>query len=366
VTRVIPFPLRTLALGAALVITHVAGALAQTAPDTIVTNTISLQYNSGSGTPTVTQADAATVVFHVDRKVDLGMTAQAAGGVVPAVPGQAGVVIPFLVENRGNDTQGFVIAVADGGTIDGAPGLTYSAAVTTDPGSYYVLISPDGTTANGVVYSVTAAGSAGDLNAGESFHVLIVANVPIAAIDGQFDDFTVTATATDAGAADPVVEDRTQGLLGVNTVFADAASNSTRQSTQVDGALNGKDADETRLEIRAPIIVASKTAVVLDEGLPGSTFNCATGGGATGAPLAAMPGACVQYTITVENTSTSGTAAGSIQITDPIPANTTRRGESAGGFDSATYSAGTNTVTASLSTLAAGASASFTIRVTVD
>jgi len=362
----IPNPFRSLVLGTMLAAALAGGALAQTAPNTVVTNTISLEYNSGSGTPTVTQTNAASVVFNVDRKVDLGVSAQAGGGLVPAVPGQTAVTFSFLVENRGNDSQGFVIAVTGGGNIGGGTGLSYSATATTTEGEYYVMISPDGTIASGTVYNVTAAGNAGDLVPGGSYHVLIVANVPIAATDGQFDDFTVRATATDAGSTNTVVEDRTQGLTGVNTVFADAASNSTRTNTTIDVALDGRDADETRLEIRAPIIVATKTAVVLDEGLPGSTFVCASGGAATGAPLAAIPGACVEYTITVQNTSTSGTAAGGITITDPIPANTTRAGESAGTFDTVTFDAGDNEVTATLATLAAGGNASFTIRVVID
>lgn len=163
-----------------------------------------------------------------------------------------------------------------------------------------------------------------------------------------------------------MTEDRSLGLMGVNTVFADAASTSTRTSTQIDPALDGRAADETRLVLTAPVMTATKTAVVLDELLPGSTFDCATGGAATGTPLAAIPGACVEYTITVSNDTTATLPAGNITITDPIPADTTYVGHTAGAFTVTTTGTPVSSVTATLGTLAVGASESFRIRVTVD
>jgi uncharacterized repeat protein (TIGR01451 family) len=364
--------LRSLALGLTLAASGAGLTWAQTAPNTLVTNTISLSYNSGGTTPTVTVDDAATVEFRVDRKVDLAVTANTAAGQLIVNPGQAGgfgagqVFLPFQLQNLGNDTQGFVIAVTGGGTIGGGSGLTYSATATTTAGTWYVMVGPNADGSAATVYDVSAAGNAGDLAPGASRYVFVIANVPIGATDGQFDDFTVTATATNAGTATAVTEDRTQGLTGVNTVFADAATNSTRTGNQIDAGLNGKDADETRLLVNAPILTATKTAVVLDELLPGSTFNCATGGAATGAPLAAIPGACVEYTITVTNAGSASIAASNIAVTDPIPANTTYAGHTAGAFTVTTTGTPVSSVSATLGTLAAGASQSFRIRVTVD
>ena len=360
-------PFKTLALSAALAVSAGGAMAQQTAPDTVVTNTIDLSYNSGGASATVNVPEADSVVFNVDRKIDLGVIAQAGGGQVTAVPGDQGVVLSFEVENRGNDNQGFVIAVGDSGNIDTA-GLTYSETATTEPGEYYVMISSDGTVGNGSVYNVNTGPNAGDLDAGDEYYVLIVANVPIGAADGQLDDFVVTATATDAGTADPVTEDRTQPLTGVNTVFADAASISTRTSSEIDPATEGRAVDETRILITAPIIVAEKTVIVLDENLPGSTFDCTAGGAATGSPLAAIPGACVEYTISVRNDSSEGggTAAGSIEITDAIPANTTYAGHTANNFTIAENGSPVTSITAALANLPAGDTEEFTIRVTID
>ena len=363
----LPRAFKALALSAALALPAGGAVAQQTAPNTVVTNTIDLTYNSGTGTASVTQNNAASITFNVDRKVDVIVTAQTGAAIFNAVPGQ-NVTLSYLVRNEGNDTQGFVVSVADGGNIGVAGGLAYSETATTTEGAYYVLISSDGTVGNGSVYNVNTGPNAGDLNAGQEYYVLIVANVPIEAVDGQLDDFIVTATATDAGTTNTVVEDRSQGLTGVNTVFADAASSSTRTSSEIDPATDGKAADETRILITAPIIVAEKTVIVLDENLPGSTFDCTAGGAATGSPLAAIPGACVEYTISVRNDSSEGggTAAGSIEITDAIPANTTYAGHTANNFTIAENGSPVTSITAALANLPAGSTETFTIRVTID
>ncbi|WP_322895601.1 MULTISPECIES: hypothetical protein [unclassified Yoonia] len=355
--------IQSVAFGAALTLSLSGAAFAQTAPNVLVTNSIDLTYNSGADTPTVTQDDAASVAFRVDRKIDVLVTADADNGSVSVVPGQETVVLSFLVENNGNDTQGLIVDVATDGSV-GADDLTYSPTVTDAEGSYYVMISDTTSVDDGVVYNVDTSLNAGDIAAGDDYYVLVVANVPIDAADAQFADFVVTALATNANSNTPVVQDRNQGLAGVNTVFADAASLSTRTGNQINAAFNGSDSDETRILLTAPVIAATKTAVVLHEGLPGTTFACATGGAVPSSPLAAIPGACIQYTITVTNNSDSGTAATDIVITDELPDEISYAGVTVGDFTTVTESGGT--ITATLANLPADEDASFTIRAIVD
>jgi uncharacterized repeat protein (TIGR01451 family) len=372
----IPNPFKTISLGAALAVLLAGGAMAQTAPGTSVSNTVTLTYTSGAGTPEVELPSDPdhTVEFLVDRKLDLGVSAQTADGLVPVVPGQEAVTFAYLVENLGNGTQGFVINVTDtGGNIDVAGGLTRATAVSTTEGEYYVLIGPNADGSGGTIYN---SGNAGDLAPGGTYYVVIVANIPITAVDAQLQDFVVRATVTDAGTATAVTEDRTQGLAGVNRVFTDAASNSIRTSTEIDVELDGKDADETRIILRAPVLTATKTAVVLDEALPGSTFNCATGGAATGSPLAAIPGACIAYVITVTNTSPSDTAATDVVMTDVLTGQpVTYRGVSTityTGTDAASAVTTTQptrsgtTVSATIGNLPEGVTATFQIRATIN
>lgn len=362
---------RSLLLGLALTLGAAGMAAAQTAPDTLVTNTVDLTYQSGASTPVVTLNNAASVTFRVDRKIDLAVTAQAVSGQQTAAPGQQTVVLPFRVENLGNDTQGFDIDVTNaGGTLN----LTYSATATTALGQYYVVISTDATLDGAdTAYDTASPANAGNLAPSGSYFVLIVANVPLSATDGLQDTFEVTATATDAGGATAVTEDRTQGLNGVNTVFADAATNSSRTGSQIDAAVTGADKDETRLLVAAPQITATKTVGVLSENLPSAPFDCANGTATAATNLAAIPGACLEYTISVTNAAGASTAATNIEVTDVLPGtvtfvavdNITYTG-TAGTTDAEPTESPAGTVTATIGTLPVGTTASFRIRVTVN
>ncbi len=351
---------------AALFLATTGAALAQnTAPNTLVTNTIDLSYSGGVGTPTVTVPGAASVEFRVDRKIDVSVETVPTGGQVASVQGRQEVVIAHLVRNLGNDTQSFVYDVQQLTAGIAGSGLSYSNTATSTLGEYYVMISPTTAVADGFVYDVGAP-ITGTIPVGGEFYVLIVANVPTNALDGQEDTFLVRAIATVSGGnTTPITQDRTQGLMGVNTVFADNSSVSSLSGGVIDDSLNGRAADDSRLLITAPQLSATKTVEVLDEGLPGNSFTCSTGGAATGTQLAAIPGACLEYTIVVTNDGAASNAATDIVIVDTVPDNTSFAGTTAGPFTIAT--SGTPvTVTATLPTLVAGNSAEFRIRVTVD
>ncbi len=385
----IPQFFRTLALSSSLALVFAGGAMAQvadpadqTAPGVQVTNTISLTYNGAdvSGEPvavTLPEVSEHSAVFTVARKIDLSVTAEASDGEVTVMPGAQAVSFDFIVRNLGNGTQGYNINVTntDGelpGETDGLgdtfAGLTYSATTTTAPGTYYVQVA-------GSDYDTTANTNAGDLAPGETLTVTIVANIPDIATDGLADLFAVTAISLEEDTDTVVQEVRTNALDSEtpNVVFADAATEWSFEGgpSEANGEPNGQDADNTNLRVTAPVITATKTAAVVDENRPGSSFECDTGSGTanSGTPPAAVPGACVEYTIIVTNDSPSETAATNIVIKDPIPGNTTYAGVTQGGFTSVTFNAGegaNGTVTATLATLAHNDTAEFRIRVTID
>lgn len=368
--------LKSFILGTAMMVAGAGMAAAQTtAPGTTITNTIDLSYSSGAGTPTIELDDAATVAFVADRKIDLLVTASTGAGNKTAVQGQTEVVIPFRVQNLGNDTQGFDIdaEIVAGGTL----GLTYSASATTTLGQYYLVISSDETLdAADPVYNTAAPANAGDLAPNGEYFVLVVANVPTTSVDSQEDIFVITATATQPGTATAVTESRSADLMVVSTVFADNASNAAYQPNEIDPSLTGQDKDNTRLVVTAPKLSATKTLLVLDENLPTSTFACATTpSGTPAANLAAIPGACLEYTIAVTNAADASTAATDIVITDPLPSNVTFvradnivfTGTNAGSATTTTQPANASgTVTATIGSLPAGTTATFKIRVTVE
>ncbi|MEQ8291334.1 MAG: hypothetical protein RIA08_03935 [Roseovarius sp.] len=113
---------RALAVATLLSVTGGAALAAGTEPGTSVSSTVSISYSSG-GT-TITQDDAASVEFVVDRKVDFSFQGQDAGGTVLADQGAAEQVMVFRLENEGNDASGYDIDVARAGDI----GLTHDPA----------------------------------------------------------------------------------------------------------------------------------------------------------------------------------------------------------------------------------------------
>jgi uncharacterized repeat protein (TIGR01451 family) len=367
--------LRSAAYGLAIVTQFVGAASAQQTPsNTLVVNTIALEYNSGDGTPTVSVPEAASASFRVDRKIDLLVSAQTGSGLRITAPGVASVVLPFFVRNLGNDTEGFVLSVANAPGSPNALGLTFASAMPA-VGEYAVVLAQ---TYDALTFDLTAASfhtpgtAAFDINPNlplnEGWYALVVANVPIGAADTEFDTFTVTASVATTPGGNTVRETETRSAdpMEVSVVFADDASNSTFSGGQIDAAFNGKDADETRLQVNSPVIIATKTATVLDEGR--SNYNCTnqTGTAVVGNPAGFVPGACVEYTISLQNTSTTGTAATGIQIDDAIPAHTTYAGNTAGDFSLTTSGNPVTSVRANLATLPAGQDASFTIRVTIN
>ncbi|TNC52363.1 DUF11 domain-containing protein [Rubellimicrobium rubrum] len=319
-------------------------ASAQAAPGTTVTNSIDLSYSSG-GT-TISTTGAATASFRVDRKINLNVTGLDASATVFAEQGANDPVLTFLVDNLGNATQGFDINVASSGAL----GLTYDPAGTGAEGTFWITI---GTTqavgANEPVYNANGLVNAADLAPNGKFYVHVRANVANNAASGQSRNFDVTATALESGTANAVAQLLGQGLNGVDTVFADPGT-------------DGRQTAAETLRINAPALTASKTVTVISENRDG-TFNCANGQPDSGAQ-AAIPGACIEYTITISNAATATLPARNLTITDALPAGVAFARLDRGGFSTVTQSAGT--VTGNLTNLAPGGTASFTIRATVS
>ena len=365
----IPRHFKTLAYGAALSALLAGGAMAQQTPvGTEVTNTINLSYNSGADTSTVTINDAAEVTFNVDRKIDVVVTALAGSGQQTAVPGET-VTWSYEVENEGNGTQGFTLANTvlgeDGGTV-----LSLTRVDHTDPleeGEYRIWVNTTNGLSGATVYDTDEA-LAFDREPGESFFVIYEARAEITAQDGQNNVFEVVATVTDAESSTAAEESRAADLTDLNatnTVFADEQSSGVYDTSVTYDALTGSDGSNARLLITAPDIDAEKTVAVLSENLPGQSFNCADGGTPIQGAAAAIPGACIEYTITLTNNS-EGTAAGSIEITDEIPANTTYAGNTPNSFTLTEIGSPVTSITATLAELPAGETEEFTIRVTID
>jgi uncharacterized repeat protein (TIGR01451 family) len=212
-------------------------------------------------------------------------------------PGQANVVATFIVNNTGNSAQAYQLLaanVASGGSL-------FSNTDNTDVSNLRVFVDANG---NGTYESGTdTATSITTLAADGSVRVFIVADVPASASNAQYANVRLTATAAvnntpataltqTVGADNPAV---------VDIVFADAAGAG-------DAARDGRHSSDDQYAVQAPSLSIAKVSTVTSDPLNGTTQP------------KAIPGATVEYAVTLTNS--SPVAATGVVITDPIPAST--------------------------------------------
>lgn len=342
-------------LMASTMLVGLAGAVSAggTAPGTSILNSIDLSYTTGGDT--INRANAASVTFVVDRKVDFIFESQVTNKTLAVQQGAEDGMLVFYLENEGNGTSGYDLDVA----LDGAStlSLTLDTTGTTPKGSYTIYVGSNDqlNDAADVIYDPSSDRNIGDLIADDFRYIKIVTNVADNAADGTQAVFNISAKALEPGNAEnnPVTTTALtgQGLAGVDTILADADA-------------NGVEGDNSKFIIQAPQLSGIKTVAVISENLNG-TFDCVNGA-SQGADLAKVPGGCLEYTLEVTNATGASVAADQLLIQDALPDNVTYVANDAGDFDSVSYDAGSNTVTANLASLAQDDTAAFTIRVTID
>ncbi|MDX5361083.1 MAG: DUF11 domain-containing protein [Alphaproteobacteria bacterium] len=326
---------------------------------TTVSNTVSVAYNVGGVAQT---ASTDTAEFVVDRKIDVTV---AAAGTNQVIPGQAAEVLAYTVTNTGNGEQGYDIdvSVAGGGT---ALGLTLGTGAAPAAGEYVVYIDAND---NGVFdagtdtqYAPSSGSTTLAFNLGHATNttnyaasttVFIVANIPASAVDGAIDTITVTATTLDVGTTTVTTESATNDLATEETVFADGAGTA-------DAATDGIHSNEGVYEVVTATLVVSKTMQVISE----NPTNCVTD--TVSANQYALPGACIEYTITVTNNGSAN--AENVALTDVLPTEVTFSGfhSSTSTFDTGPSEAA-GTVSATANNIAGGGgSVQLVIRALID
>ncbi|MCW3783927.1 DUF11 domain-containing protein [Defluviimonas salinarum] len=337
---------KIIAAGMAVLLGSIAMAAANTPAGTLITNTVDISYTSGGNTISIPTAASSTIV--VDREIDLSIAGLDAGAIVYAEKSADDAVLVYQLTNEGNAASGYDLNVA----VSGSLALTLDPAGGGAEGTWHVVLSDNPVPGAGteVVYDPTGTVNIGDLAIDGIRYVHIHANIGSSAASAEFKDFDITAVALDAGTNTPTVELTGQGLSGMDIVFNDPGFDGTETATET-------------LSILAPGLTSSKTAVVISENRNGS-FNCASGSAEAGAEYV-IPGSCVEYTITVTNSASATLAAANLAIADTMPTDMLYRSLDKGGFDSASYSAGTDTVQGQILSLAPGSSVSMTIRAEV-
>ncbi len=306
-TRQIGRALLALAALAAMQGAHALG----TPSNTAINNRATVNYNvsgvaqtpiesSPTGNSTATGSDTS---FVVDNRI-LHTVSEFSGNATASAPGAINQVTSFTVTNTGNTAQGYLLTVTNqAGTV------LFGQTDNTNVNNLRAFVDANG---NGSYDAgVDIATNIATLAADASVRVFVLADVPLSATNGQFANVQLAAQATNAGTTTVVVQ--TAGAdnpAAVDVVFADAGA------VARDGIHEAAD----QYAIQSAALSVAKTSAVVSDPFNGTTNP------------KAIPGAVVQYVVTMTNTGT--VAASLVQITDPLPANTTfLRGAYPGGTD---------------------------------
>jgi len=355
---------------AATIGTAQAQSTTGTAAGTSISNTATASFTVNGAAQT---ASSNTATFVVDRKVNLTVAKLQAGNTQVNLS-QTGAAAAFSVTNNTNAPQDFLLAAAQALSVGILP-----ASDNYDLTNLHVYVDANGN--NTYDPGVDVATFIDELAPDASKTVFIVGDVPsTASANLAYVGLNVTV-----GAGGTV---NSQGAALVATVGADRdnqvdivfADNDSEGDGDLlgDAARNGQSWAYAGFEVavRSLNLTVNKTATVVTDGV--STLN-----------PKALPGATVQYCLTVNN-ATLTTPATNVSLTDVIPANTTYvpgsitvGGIGAGGVclvggvpiadDGSTtglytgsFNATTKTVTATIPLLIGGGSVAASFRVTLN
>ncbi len=281
-----------------------------TAAGTTVSNTFTLDY-SVDGVPQ-DQIDSSDPTdpngpteFTVDRLVNLTV---ASDGDNTVAPGATDEELIFSVLNTGNDTQGYALSVVEETT---APDTfdTNDPASATAVIQYYVddgdgVYEPGAD--DGAIQTYDPANPP-QVAPDEMIWVVVTQDIG-AATDGDQADVTLVADTLDAGTTNPTTADGDGNSLGggAENVLADGSG------TANEAANNGDHSATGSYVVASADIEALKTVSVFSE--DGS--NCATIPGTPSGGYG-VPGACVEYVISVTNSGSE--AATAVDAVDVLP-----------------------------------------------
>lgn len=251
---------------------------------------------TGNTTPGVGAGTSTT--FVVDNRVDLTV-AEVSSSATIAAPGATNAALAFTVTNTGNAPQGYALTF-----LEEAGTALFGNTDNVDFGNLVVRVDEDPSTGNGTgndTFDGTETATAIDvLNPGQTITVFVVSpTAPLTLVNGNFANVRLTAQTAVPGtnggtlqAASTVANDPTT----VEVLFADAGNDATENAAD-------------QYAVQSAALTVTKAQTVLDDGFGSASPR-------------AIPGATVEYTITVANTSTT-TAADAVSVSDPVPANTT-------------------------------------------
>ncbi len=253
-----------------------------------ITNSATVSYDVGG----VTQnSESASDTFTVDRRVNVTVTNL--GPATSVSPGQQDAVIAFDVFNSSNDTIDLALATA---LTAGTGANIANFQIYRDDGDN-VFDSGD-----------TLVTFLDEIAEDATVRVFVIADIGLNADNGE--DFDVTLTANAHAAA-------TVGTLGAELVGTSGANNVNTVDTvlfdgagDTDAANDGAFSDTGRYTVAGALVTVAKSSRVVSDPVNGTTNP------------KAIPGATVEYCITVANATGAATATG-VDITDDLPGDVT-------------------------------------------
>ncbi|NCP14142.1 MAG: DUF11 domain-containing protein [Sphingomonadales bacterium] len=274
----------------ALVAMSSAPALAQgTSAGTTIRNEVTVSYNVGG----VTQnAETATDEFTVDQRVNVNVNF--VGNATTVNPGQDDAVIAFDVTNLSNSTVDLDLAAAlRNGT---------SANIS----NFRIFLDTDGdrtlSAAELQAGPVTYLDEVGSAANGVTVAVIVLADIGLNAENTNTFDVTLTANAhagDTAGALGAELVESASNTVGIDTVLFDGQGDT-------DAPRDGAFSDTGTYTVAGAVVTVAKSSRVVSDPVNGSTNP------------KAIPGATVEYCITVANASGAATAT-DVDVTDDLP-----------------------------------------------
>jgi uncharacterized repeat protein (TIGR01451 family) len=267
---------------------------------------------AGNSTPGAT--NGADTSFLVDNRVDLTITNQD-GANVTVVPSQTGAVTEYLVTNTGNETQDYRLTASNGGAEPYATPPLDSFDVNT-PITVFV---EDGVNA-GYQPAEDTATFIDELAANGTATVYVVADMPGALATNALSVVSLRATTADAGAAglggDTAETAGADNAAAIDVVFGDPDSDA-------DTFPDGYEETQGAYVVQTAALTITKTSAVISDPFNGGTNP------------KAIPGAIVEYTVTIANAGPAG--ATNVTVTDDL---STEIGLGTVSFDANAYGAG--------------------------
>jgi len=324
-------------------------AVGTNAGDTI-TNNVTVGYSVGG----VEQADeTASDSFTVDRKIDVTV-AELGGSSTTVAPDEQDAAITFQVTNTSNDAADFNLSVdqstSDNFNISNVQFYLDDGDNVFDAGDTLITFIDE-------------------LAEDAQVTIHVVGDIPDTVTNGQTADVALIATAHAASGSTGslgAIYTATSGAntAGVDNVLADGAGD-------VDSANNGDFSDTDTFVVTAADLTVTKTSTIISDPVNGASDP------------KAIPGAVIEYCITVANAAGVGTAT-NVDISDTLPGEVSfdtgdgifvdGNASCASGTDgllvtptpTAAYNSGTGEITAQLSDIPAGTTRSVYFQVEIN